>query len=150
MREDDSTDAALLDALVQMSFAVIAAVSAVAARHDLSLTQLRVLAILRDRTPTMSELATHLGLDRSTVTGLINRATERGLVERLENTTDKRSSRVGLTTSGARQVASGASEVATAIAPLVGHLTSLERKRLTALLGSVMRVRSETRSAASA
>ena len=72
----------LRDGLVQVSFAVIAALSRVAAEHDLSLTRLRVLGILRDREPTMAELATYLGLERSTVSGLVDRAVQRGLVRK--------------------------------------------------------------------
>ena len=72
----------LRDSLVQVSFTVIAVLSRVAAEHDLSLTQLRVLGILRDREPTMAELATYLGLERSTVSGLIDRAVQRGLVRK--------------------------------------------------------------------
>src|ERR1700681_2371450 len=77
-----SVDDDLRDSLVQLSFGVIAVLSRVAAEHDLSLTQLRVLGILRDREPTMAELATYLGLERSTVSGLIDRAVKRGLVRR--------------------------------------------------------------------
>ena len=87
----------LLDALVQTSFDVIGIVSRVAAAHDLSLTQLRLIAILRDREPTLSQLADHLGLDRSTISGLIDRAAARGLVERVANPADRRSARVALT-----------------------------------------------------
>ena len=72
----------LQDALVQMSFGLMAVLTEVAAEHDLSLTQLRVLGILRDREPTMAELATFTGLERSTVSGLIDRAAQRGLVVR--------------------------------------------------------------------
>lgn len=72
----------LRDGLVQTSFTVIAALSRVAADQDLSLTQLRMLGILRDREPAMAELATYLGLERSTVSGLIDRAVARGLVRR--------------------------------------------------------------------
>ena len=50
----------VMDALVQTSFTVMALLSQVAAAHDMSLTQLRVLAILRDRQPRMAELAAHL------------------------------------------------------------------------------------------
>ena len=71
-----------MDSLVQTSFTVVALLSRVAAEHDLSLTQLRVLAILRDRTPTMTELATHLGLERSSVSGLVDRGVRRGIVRR--------------------------------------------------------------------
>ena len=128
------TNEALLDALVQTSFTVIGVVSAVAAKHDLSLTLLRVGAILRDRTLTMSELAAYLGLDRSTITGLINRASERHLVRRVGNENDKRSSRVTLTEAGQALAATCASEISRKIAPLVARLTPVERDRLTKLL----------------
>ena len=76
-------DELLLDTLVQTSYTIVDALTRVAARHELSLTLLRVIAILRDRTPSMSELATHLGLDRSSVTGLIDRAVARDQLARL-------------------------------------------------------------------
>ena len=47
----------LIDALVTASFATMAVLTRIAAEHDLSLTQLRVLAILRDRRVKMTELA---------------------------------------------------------------------------------------------
>jgi hypothetical protein len=59
------------DALAQMSFTLMAILTEVAAEHDLSLTQLRVLGILRDREPTMADLATFTGLERSTISGLV-------------------------------------------------------------------------------
>ena len=70
----------LIDALVQASFATMAVLNKIGAEHDLSLTQLRVLAILRDRRLKMSELADYLGLDKSTMTGLVDRAEKRGLL----------------------------------------------------------------------
>jgi hypothetical protein len=48
--------AGLLDNLALTSFTVIALLSRTAAEHDMSLTQFRMMAILRDRTPTMAEL----------------------------------------------------------------------------------------------
>src|ERR1700758_4961531 len=92
----------LRDNLVQVSFAVTAVLSRVAAEQDLSLTQLRVLGILRDREPTMAELASYLGLERSTVSGLIDRAVQRGLVRRTTDPADGRSVRVSLTTEARR------------------------------------------------
>ncbi len=92
----------VMDSLVQASFTVIALLSQVAAEHDLSLTQLRVLAILRDRQPRMTELATHLGLERSSVSGLIDRAAGRGLVRREVSSDDGRAVRVSLTPAGQR------------------------------------------------
>ncbi len=62
----------LVDVIVQTSFVTMAVLNRVAAEHDLSLTQLRVLAILRDRRLRMTELARYLGLDKSTMTGLVD------------------------------------------------------------------------------
>src|SRR6201998_1382614 len=89
----------LRDALVQLSFALMAALTEVAAEHDLSLTQLRMLGILRDREPRMADLATFTGLERSTVSGLIDRAAQRGLVAKIADPRDGRSVRVTLTES---------------------------------------------------
>ena len=91
--------AELRDALAQMSFTLMAVLTEVAAEHDLSLTQLRVLGILRDREPTMADLATFTGLERSTISGLIDRAAQRGLVTRTADPHDGRSVRVTLTES---------------------------------------------------
>jgi DNA-binding MarR family transcriptional regulator len=89
-----------VDLLVQTSFEVAAVVTRVGAEHDLSLTLVRVLGILRDRTLTMAELANYLGLERSTVTGLVDRAERRGLVIRRSSTADGRSIELLLSVAG--------------------------------------------------
>jgi MarR family transcriptional regulator, lower aerobic nicotinate degradation pathway regulator len=127
----------LMDSLVRVSFTVTALLSRVAAEHDLSLTQLRVLAILRDREPTMAELATYLGLERSSVSGLIDRAVKRGLVRRDPSSDDGRSVRLSLTPDGRHLASAGADEVAAHIAPMTGTLTPADQKRLGALLDSL-------------
>lgn len=124
----------LRDALVQISFALMAALTDVAAEHDLSLTQLRVLGILRDREPTMADLATFTGLERSTISGLIDRAAQRGLVVRTADPRDGRSVRVSLTKQARRLVPEVTAAVADRIKPLIGQLSTGEQKRLTALL----------------
>src|SRR6202021_1485219 len=68
----------LIDALVTTSFATMAVLTRIAAEHELSLTQLRVLAILRDRRVKMTELAGYLGLDNTTIHGVFARAAKRG------------------------------------------------------------------------
>jgi MarR family transcriptional regulator, lower aerobic nicotinate degradation pathway regulator len=128
----------LRDSLVQMSFTVIAGLTRVAAEHDLSLTQLRVLGILRDREPTMAQLASHLGLERSTVSGLIDRASRRGLVRKTGHPDDGRSVRVSLTPEAQRLATGVIAEIGVLTAPLMGRLNSTEQKRLTALLAKVL------------
>ena len=76
------------------------ALGEIAAAHDLSLTQMRLLGILRDRVPAMLDLARHLGLGKSSVTGLIDRAERRGLVERAPAPHDGRGVHVRLTPRG--------------------------------------------------
>src|SRR6201996_1089570 len=124
----------LRDALAQMSFTLMAVLTEVAAEHDLSLTQLRVLGILRDREPTMADLATFTGLERSTMSGLIDRAAQRGLVTKTADPRDGRSVRVTLTESARRLVPVITAAVGDRIKPLIGQLTISEQKRLTALL----------------
>jgi MarR family transcriptional regulator, lower aerobic nicotinate degradation pathway regulator len=124
----------LRDSLVQVSFAVIAVLSRVAAEHDLSLTQLRVLGILRDREPTMAELAMYLGLERSTVSGLIDRAVQRGLVRKTTDAADGRSVRVSLTTDARRIEKRVIGQIGELMAPLTGRLSSVEQQRLAGLL----------------
>lgn len=128
----------LRDSLVQASFTVIAMLSRVAAEQDLSLTQLRMLGILRDREPAMAELATYLGLERSTVSGLIDRAVQRGLVQKTSDAADGRSVRVSLTATARRLEPRVVGEIGALLAPMTDRLTSAEQGRLTALLGKLL------------
>ena len=57
-------------------------------------------AYCRDREPTMQELARLLDSDKSSVTGLVDRAEKRALVQRMPSTDDHRVIRVSLTSSG--------------------------------------------------
>ena len=128
----------LRDGLVQVSFAVIAVLSRVASERDLSLTQLRVLGILRDREPTMAELATYLGLERSTVSGLIDRAVQRGLVRKATDNADGRSVRVSLTAEARRLTTRVIADIGELMAPMTDRLNPGEQKRLSALLLKVL------------
>jgi MarR family transcriptional regulator, lower aerobic nicotinate degradation pathway regulator len=127
-------DEDVLDELVRVSFAVIARLSEVAAAHDLSLTQLRVLAILRDREPRMADLASYLGLDRSSVSGLIDRAAKRDLVRRTASPDDGRSVHVALTPAGRRLARQLLAEVTASTGPMTDALSPTDQTHLTDLL----------------
>jgi DNA-binding MarR family transcriptional regulator len=129
---------ALIDALARTSFAVMGVLNRIGAEHDLSLTQIRVLAILQDRRGKMSELADYLGLDKSTVSGLVDRAEKRGLLQRAPNPDDGRAIDVFLTAEGSRLAETGRSEIAKALSPMTGPLTKSQARRLTALLEEVL------------
>jgi DNA-binding MarR family transcriptional regulator len=135
----DTGQQELISALVRASFATTAVLSRVAAEHDLSLTQLRVLAILRDRRVRMSELADYLGLDKSTISGLVDRAEKRGLLQRAPNPADGRATDVLLTAEGRQLADLGEGKVARSLSPMTGTLTRAETLRLTALLEHVLK-----------
>jgi len=124
----------LVDALVQTSFAIMAALTRVAAENDLSLTQLRVLAILADRRLRMTALADFLGLEKSTMSGLVDRAEKRGLMQRTPSVDDGRAVDAFLTSAGRELVAKGRADVALSLTPLMERLTSTEQRRLQDLL----------------
>ncbi|MER5275129.1 MarR family transcriptional regulator [Streptomyces sp. NPDC002809] len=137
MTTDDSADA-LVDGLVRSAFQVMGVLTRIGAEQDLSLTQLRVLGIVRDRRPRMSELAAFLGLDKSTLSGLIDRAERRGLLTRAANPDDKRVVDVVITDAGRELGERVYQEVRDALAPATGRLDAPRRRRLAELLEPVL------------
>ncbi|WP_329129705.1 MarR family transcriptional regulator [Streptomyces sp. NBC_01476] len=130
-------DLGIVDSLAQLSFAVQGALGKVAAQQGLSVIQLRLLGVLRDRTPGMQELARHLGLDKSSMTGLVDRAERRGLVRRTAAPHDGRAVRVSLTEQG-HEVARALTEDADReVQALAAHLTGPQRAQLS-LLASLL------------
>jgi DNA-binding MarR family transcriptional regulator len=127
-------DEALVDALAQSGFVVMGVLSRVGAAHDLSLTQMRVLGILRDRRLRMAELADFLGLERSTLSGLVDRAEQRDLVRRERTEDDGRVIEVTMTAAGRRLATRVHAEVRRGLASATDRLDARERRSLTALL----------------
>jgi DNA-binding MarR family transcriptional regulator len=138
----------LIDALVRTSFATMAVLNKVGAEHDLSLTQIRVLAILQDRRVKMSELADYLGLDKSTISGLVDRAEKRGLVQRAPNPIDGRAVDVFLSPAGRELADRGGTEIAQSLSPMTSTLTRTDRRRLTILLERMLESADQRSSAA--
>jgi DNA-binding MarR family transcriptional regulator len=131
-------DLGLVDALAQLTFAVQGAIGRVAATYDLSLPLVRLLGILRDRQPTIKELASYLRLDKSSVTGLVDRAEQRGLVRRTAAPSDRRSVLVMITATGQDLVDEAAVAIEGEIAILVADLSEAQRSRLSAIASSIV------------
>lgn len=127
-------DTGLIDALAQTAYTVTAALSKVGAEHDLSLSQMRLLGILRDRRLRMAALAEYLGLDRSTMSGLVDRAEKRGLIARTPSATDGRAVEVSITAEGEALMAPVYARFVELLAPLTGTLSPAERRQLQAHL----------------
>jgi MarR family transcriptional regulator, lower aerobic nicotinate degradation pathway regulator len=126
------------DGLAQLSFLIHAILERRAREQDLSIIQLRLLGVLRDRKPTMNELARLLGLDKSSVTGLIDRAERRGLVMRVPSATDRRAVLVSLTDHGRSLAAAGAARFEADITLLLEHLPPSDRDALSRLISRLL------------
>jgi DNA-binding MarR family transcriptional regulator len=133
---DDAPTArpALVDGLVQLSFAVQSVLADAASAHDLSVPQLRLLGVLRDRRPGMLELAALFGVDKSSMTGLVDRAEQRGLVRRQPAEHDRRSVLVSITPAGSTLATEVEAVVYRQIFSLVGRLSARDRKGLETLV----------------
>jgi DNA-binding MarR family transcriptional regulator len=136
-------DLGIVDGLVQLSFLVQGVLGQVAGEHGLSIVQLRLLGVLRDRTPGMLELARHLGLDKSSMTGLVDRAERRGLVRRAADPHDGRAVQVSLTSEGQRLAGVCTADAGRRIQDLTSDLSDSRRSQLS-LLASVVVAASTT------
>ncbi|WP_328475377.1 MarR family transcriptional regulator [Actinoplanes sp. NBC_00393] len=137
MTSEDSVDA-LVDALVRCTFQVTGVLTSIGAANDLSLTQLRVFGILRDRRPRVTELAAYLGLDKSSMSGLIDRAERRGLLGRAKDPADGRAVVVFLTPAGHELTRTLYVQVRDALAPALGRLRPEQREQLLQSLGPLL------------
>jgi DNA-binding MarR family transcriptional regulator len=127
-----------VDAITQMSYLVQGALERRADVHGVSLIQTRLLGILRERKPTMNELAQLLGLDKSSTSGLVDRAQRRGLVRRLRSQVDRRSVRVSLTAEGRALIQTVATDFQTDIAAIFDPLPFEDRVALTRILSAAL------------
>jgi DNA-binding MarR family transcriptional regulator len=93
-----------------------------------------VLAILRDRRLRMTALADYLGLEKSTMTGLVDRAEKRGLLARAPNESDGRAVDVFLSPDGAELTERLDAHVRRSLSPMTSELVPAEQRQLQALL----------------
>lgn len=133
-----ATEDGLVDALAQTAFVTMAELNKIAAESELSLTLLRVGGILRDRRLRMATLARHLGLEKSTMSGLIDRAEKRGMVAREASPDDGRAIEVFLTREGQGLARGLEDKVRAALAPLTQRLDPAEQEKLRALLEKLL------------
>jgi len=133
-----------VEALAQISFVVQGTLEHRASEHGISLVQTRLLAILRDRKPTMNELALLLGLDKSSTSGLVDRAQRRGLVRRVPSQLDRRSVRVRLTEQGRLLVQVVTSAFADDVAAMLEPLSAEGRAALIGYVSEVLQAHTAT------
>ncbi|WP_308635725.1 MarR family winged helix-turn-helix transcriptional regulator [Paenibacillus silvisoli] len=134
----------MTDSLVQLSFHIQAILGRAGADHDLSVIQIRLLGILRDREPSMQQLAHYLSLDKSSITGLIDRAERRGLVERTPSPTDRRGFQVKVTPAGRELTLVVSKEIEAQIHALTEAISEPERAQFVALTAKLLGITTNT------
>ncbi|HTX31760.1 MAG TPA: MarR family winged helix-turn-helix transcriptional regulator [Solirubrobacteraceae bacterium] len=127
-----------VDGLAQLSFLIHRVLERRAGEHELSIIQTRLLGVLRDRQPTINELGKLLGLDKSSVSGLVERAERRGLVTRVPSPTDGRSVLVSLTDHGRSLVSEASSQFEADVSTLLNRLSLADRRELSRLISRML------------
>ena len=143
-----------VEALARLSFEIGARMEARAAEEGLSVQQVRLLGILRDREPTVGELAAYLSVDKSSMSGAVARAEGRGLVSRTADPQDGRAVRVRLEPAGRALVDAASARFAEDVHILLDELSERQRAQWTGLTtrllaaGSTRVLRTEHRGSA--
>ncbi|WP_245657544.1 MarR family winged helix-turn-helix transcriptional regulator [Herbidospora mongoliensis] len=125
-------------ALVRTSFLISAVYADSARDHGLTPQQGQLLCALMSRPYRMSELGTTMRLAKSSLTELVDRTAQRGLVERESDPSDGRVVRVALTEQGVSTAEVFYAETCARVAQVPGGLSAGERGVLAALLGRVV------------
>lgn len=107
----------------------VAARSLATVAEDVTLAQYRVLVELAARGPQrLADLATALGVDRSTATRMCDRLVRKRLVHRRRINEDRRGVRLSLTTAGGELVAEVSRRRRAEIAMVVGRMPKAHRR----------------------
>lgn len=117
----------LLHPLAQLAALVHGRVSAVAERNGLTPMQARLLGLLSAGPLRMAEVAQGLGVEKAALTGLVDRAESRGLVERAAVPGDRRSTQVSVTEAGAAAAVGFYGQLVEALDGLIAELPESER-----------------------
>lgn len=128
----------VVTAMVRASFLVNAVYAEASREHGLTPQQGQLLCVLMAQPYGMSELGGILGLAKSSLTGLVDRTAQRGLVNREPDPEDKRAVRVALTAGGAVLVEEFYSDTVQRLEVMSAVLDEDDRGTLARLLGQVV------------
>jgi DNA-binding MarR family transcriptional regulator len=124
--------------LVRLTFLVQSLYAEVGRGCDLTAAQAQMLCSLTDRSVGMAELSGLLGLERSSLTGLVDRAEQRGLVGREADPHDRRAVKVTLTPAGADAVHRFHDQLTSRLELLLDGLPTTERDRFARTLSRLV------------
>lgn len=128
----------VVDGMIRLSYLVQHVINDAFERAGVPPAQGRLLAVLHDRRPTMLDLARIMGLEKSTVTGLVDRAECRGLVARVARPEDRRSAYIELTDEGLAMARRFRQDVTARLAGATRHLSAEDRSELARLATAIV------------
>ena len=132
-------DLGVVAGLVRASFLVNAVYAESAREYGLTVQQGQLLCVLMGRPYGMGDLGATLGLEKSSLTGLVDRAVKRGLVRREPDPDDRRAVQVLLTGEGHELVEDFYAATCRRVDELAARLSTQDRDRLATLLGTIVR-----------
>ncbi len=127
-----------LPELVELAIALTSTMARVAEEHELTPMQGRLLCGLAGQPRRMVDLAQSLGIEKAALTGLVDRAERRGLVERAQVPGDRRSIQVTLTDAGGQAMIAFETGVANALGELLEPLPVKDRATFRRLASAVV------------
>jgi DNA-binding MarR family transcriptional regulator len=137
----DDSDADAATGRFQLACLVHCTYARVSERHALTPVQARLLCILADGPRGIAELARCFDVEKAAVTGLIDRAERRGLVERSPVPGDRRALRVTPTDTGRRAAAAFHAEVNAELSHLLAPLAPHHRKHFRSAVAEILEQR---------
>jgi DNA-binding MarR family transcriptional regulator len=124
--------------LIDLALLVQAIQGSVSERHGVTPLQGRLLCVLVTGPRGMAELARCFGVEKAALTGLVDRAQQRGLVERSSVPGDRRAVAVTLTDSGRRVAAAFHQDATTELDRLLAPLGTADRRAFHAALVQIL------------
>ncbi|MQA80577.1 MAG: MarR family transcriptional regulator [Streptosporangiales bacterium] len=128
----------LAESLARLSNLVQRAFVEVGRRYDLTAQQAQFLCRLTEGPVGMTELTRMLHLEKSSLTGLVDRLERRGLVARTPHSCDRRAHLVALTRQGTRAAADYHDDLVARLETMTCDLPPADRRHLEDLLGQVL------------
>jgi DNA-binding MarR family transcriptional regulator len=122
------------DAFVRLSHLVQHVFADASRRHELTPQQAQLLCLLTRGPAGMTELSRLLHLEKSSLTGLVDRVERRGLVARARDARDRRACRIELTDQGTHLALACHEDVTTRLETLAGDLEPADRTHLVSII----------------
>ena len=129
------------DGLIQLCRLVQGIYARISERHDLTPVQAKLICVLAFGPRGMAELARCFGVEKATLTGLVDRAEQRGLFRRSPVPGDRRALHVTLTDTGRRAATAFHTEATEELNHLLSVLPARDREGFRGSVATIIAVR---------